>query len=102
MDISMFTTAIGLLRNAIGMAKDANDLVADSPKRKAAEVALAQAEHQLSLASAQAAIEFDYNLCQCTFPPQIALLKSDGTRRCPICNRDTDQDYAPVMGIGGY
>jgi len=102
MEISTFTAAIGLLRNAIGMAKDANDLAADSPKRKAAEVALAQAEQQLSLAATQAAKELDYNLCQCTFPPQIALLKPDGARRCPLCNRDTDQDYAPVMGMGGY
>ena len=90
MSIETFAAAIGFLKNAIGLAKDANDLVADSPKRRAAEAALALAEQQLRLAESRAAQEFGYALCQCTFPPQIALRQKDGSRCCPKCGRDTD------------
>jgi hypothetical protein len=96
MSIETFAVSIGLLKNAIGLAKDANDLVSDSPKRRAAEIALTQAEQQLRLAESRAAQELGYNLCQCSFPPQIALLQPDGSKRCPKCGRDTDEDTGPV------
>ncbi len=90
--IETFTSAIEFLKNAIGLVKDANDLAADSPKRQAAEFALAQAEQQLRLAESRAAAELGYDLCQCTFPPQIALLKPDGNKYCPNCGRNTEDD----------
>jgi hypothetical protein len=96
MEIETFAAALGLLKSAIGLAKDANDLAADSPKRKAAGVALAQAEQQLRLAEGRAAQSLGYDLCQCTFPPQISLLQSDGSKRCPKCGRDTTEDGAPL------
>lgn len=96
MGIDAFAGAITLLKNAIGLAKDANDLAADSPKRAAAKLALAQAELQLRLAEAKAADEFGYELCQCTFPPQIALLKPDGEKQCPRCGRDVGADHLGI------
>jgi hypothetical protein len=101
MEISTLSIAIGSLRSALGLLKDAHDLMIDSPKNRAAEVALATAEQQLSLGASLAAQEMGYNLCKCTFPPQIALLQ-EGAHKCPKCGRDTDEDYAPTMITGGY
>jgi len=98
MGIETFSAAITLLKNAVGLAKEANDLVADSPKRRAAEVALAEAEQQLRLAESRAAQDLGYTLCQCTVPPQIALLKPDGSKRCPKCGRDTEDDNIGISG----
>ena len=68
MDIETFATAFAFLKNAIGLAKDANDLVADSPKRRAAELALAQAEQQLRLAESRAAVDLGYHKGQSSPP----------------------------------
>lgn len=98
MAIETFTTALALLKNALGLVKEANELADDSPKRKAAEIALVQAEQQMRLAESRAAMELGYNLCQCTFPPQIALLQPDRTKRCPKCGRDTD-DFVDIARV---
>jgi hypothetical protein len=98
MNIETFTAAFKLIKDAINLAKDANGLIPDSPKRRAADIALAQAEQQLRFAETQAAQDLGYNLCQCTFPPQIALLQPNGSKRCPKCGRDTDENLTCFEG----
>ena len=66
--------AIAFFRDAIGLAKDANNLLNEGAQKDAVAKALSQAEHSAALAEAQIAQSLGYELCRCTFPPQIMLL----------------------------
>ena len=98
--IEYFTTALSLARNALGLLKDAKDALPDSEK-PAIEAAIQQAEQSFKIAEAKAAEELGYLLCQCTWPPQIALRQPDGLYRCPNCRRDVTEDLG-WHGGGSY
>ncbi len=61
-------------RSALGLAKDAQDLVPDSEEKKAALQALEIAESSSEVAKAELAKALGYELCKCEFPP-IPMLK---------------------------
>jgi len=93
MDATAIMGGIGLVRGAIELLRDAKDLVPGSQKAKAIELALKQAEQALQHAEIRLANDLGYNLCKCTFPPQVALRAPDGKMICPKCKRDTDEDF---------
>ena len=101
MDISKFVEGLGLAKGAVELLNSAKDLLPDSPKKEAAAQSLRLAEQSFRIAETQAAQELGYALCQCTWPPQIALLQRDHSRRCPACGRDTNEDYQSTGG-GSY
>lgn len=75
-----------LLRQGIGFAKDAKDLLPSGEKKASAEKSLEEAEKASRLAEVQLAKAMGYELCQCTFPPQIMLRVGDDIQ-CPSCKR---------------
>ena len=97
MDATAIMGGIGLVRGAIELLRDAKDLVPGSQKAKAIELALKQAEQALQHAEVRLADDLGYNLCKCTFPPQVALRAPDGKMICPKCKRDTDEDHKPKL-----
>ena len=87
--IEHFINALSLAKNALSLIKDVKDVLPE-PARAAVANAVDQAEVSFKIAEAQAAHALSFGLCQCTWPPQIALLEPAGIRRCPKCRRDVD------------
>jgi len=100
--IEQFATALTLVKNAISLVKDGKELLPDAPKKRAAEEAIFQAETALKIAEAQAAVALGYATCQCTWPPQICLREKGGTRRCPKCGQEPDEDFSGFTTGGSY
>jgi hypothetical protein len=70
--LEAFNSGITLLRGALGLIRDLREELPPD-KRKAVDQALDQAEKSTALAEAQIASALGYQLCRCTFPPQIML-----------------------------
>jgi hypothetical protein len=99
MDVDLSTamsglkSAIDLMRNAIGLAREANELSKDGAAKQAAATGLLEAERATRLAEAQIAQALGYKLCQCAFPPHIMLSEGYEPRygeeifRCPACKK---------------
>ncbi|MBI3813859.1 MAG: hypothetical protein HY279_05255 [Nitrospinae bacterium] len=94
MDIDWITavkSTLSLLKNAIGLVKDAKDLLPAGNEKTVITQTLEEAEKAAKLAEVQIAKSLGYNLCQCTFPPQIML--SIGYEvyserfKCPNCGK---------------
>jgi hypothetical protein len=86
MDLSSITEIFGLLRSALGLAKDAKDLL-PTHQQKPIEEALHKAELAAMTAEAKLAVELGYHLCRCTWPPQI-MTRSYGTLDLPGLRRE--------------
>lgn len=95
--ISAIKTTFDTLRGAIGLLKDAKELL---PKEKADAVnaALVTAESSSLIAQAEVAKALGYELCKCTYPPTIMLTVGQHNGRgqgvgpvseCPRCGFNT-------------
>jgi len=84
MNLPDIATALSLGKSALDILKQLKDLLPDGPKKEEAIAKLEQAEKDLQTAQARTAKDLGYQLCECTFPPQIVLLK-DGEKRCSLC-----------------
>lgn len=90
MGLSLFSEAIGLVRNA-------QNTLPDSKEKESIEKSLVEAGKAAKLAEAQIENALGYILCKCTFPPQIML--SQGYKEsnyshkeefvCPKCNKSS-------------
>jgi len=81
---------IRLSKEAIDLARSAWTLLPKGEKRDEAERKLHAAEEALKRSDAALAQKLGYQLCQCTFPPQIMLWREqEGLSRCPntLCGR---------------
>jgi hypothetical protein len=81
-----------LIRSALGALKDVRDTMPDDTKRQAVTQILEQTERASLIAEARIAKALGYQLCQCTFPPQIMRYVGEwrpGQDRfeCPACKR---------------
>ena len=85
MDIESLKGALELAGRGIGLWKQAKDLIPQGPERIAAEKAIEEAELALKTAEAKAAQAMGYELCRCTWPPQICLRKDGKDHICPKC-----------------
>lgn len=80
-----------MLTSALSLVREAKELLPDNDKKKSMEDKLDAAEKATKTAEAQIAQSLGYQLCKCTFPPQIML--SAGYRenreefRCPACEK---------------
>lgn len=101
MGITEIMEAIGLVRGAIGLVKDTKDLL-PAAQQEAVGKALEQADAASKAAEIKLAKELGYDICQCTWPPQIMLRTSIGRRmgsgassfrydtwKCPVCGTET-------------
>jgi hypothetical protein len=82
MDLSSITEIFGMIRGALGLAKDAKDLL-PAHQQKPIEEALHKAELAAMTAEAKLAMELGYHLCRCTWPPQIMTRMSRGILDLP-------------------
>jgi hypothetical protein len=72
---SDLTEMFALIRGGVGALKDLLSLV-PATERKAAEETLEKADVAFRTAEARFAKELGYELCQCTWPPQIMTRES--------------------------
>lgn len=90
-DLDSIKQGIDLLRSGFGLMRAARDALPEGDKRDQLDQTLENAERQLQIAEAQIAKGFDYQLCQCTFPPQIMLSigiqKHRERFQCPRCQK---------------
>jgi hypothetical protein len=87
------------LRSAMGLLKDAKDLLPSGDQReKAISQALVTAESSSKIAEAEIAKALGYELCKCAFPPTIMLTVGRHNERsrhngpvyeCPKCGDNT-------------
>jgi hypothetical protein len=92
------------LRSAMGLLKDAKDLLPPGDQRQEAiSQALVTAESSARIAEAEVAKALGYELCKCEFPPTIMLTvgKHNGRTKlgigpvfeCPKCGFNTAGPY---------
>ena len=89
--------SLSLFSEAIGLVKKTQELLPDSEDKKAIEIGLNEAIKATKLAEAEIAQALGYNLCKCTFPPQVML--SVGYKEmdysqieeyiCPLCKKSS-------------
>ncbi|QDM27879.1 hypothetical protein FNL56_18400 [Tardiphaga sp. vice304] len=90
------------LRAAIGLAKDAKDLLPDDAKSAAITATLEQAERDAKLGEAEVAKALGYDLCKCQFPPTPMLTvgmhagrpKTGPVFECPRCGFNTAHPFS--------
>ena len=92
---SEMKVAFDLFGKAIGLAKDAKDLLPGGDKKSSVEKTLDEAERASKLAEAQLAKALGYELCECTFPPQI-MLRVGEEIQCPNCKRRLSESITSV------
>jgi hypothetical protein len=78
MDLSSITEMFGLFRSALGAVREVKDLL-PAPQQKPIEETLQKAELVATAAEAKLAAELGYQLCRCTWPPQIMTRLSHGS-----------------------
>ena len=97
MDIESFKVAFELGSKALSLLKSAKDLLPKGPQKEAVSQTLEEAEKAFQIAEAKAAQELGYQLCKCTWPPQIMLAtKKKFHFKCPKCNSEIDTSPASI------
>ncbi len=96
---------LSLFGQAIGLAKQTKDLLPESQDKEAIARSLDEADKAAKMAEAQIAQALGYELCKCTFPPQIML--SNGYKEtnysqqeefvCPLCKKSSIPPPAPDL-----
>jgi hypothetical protein len=97
LDLQSLAEMFAIVRSGVGALKDLIGLIPAS-QRKAAEETLEKADLAFRTAEAKLAKELGYQLCQCTWPPQIMIrvsagrMMGSGTQayrneswKCPTC-----------------
>jgi hypothetical protein len=100
--ISAMKTTFDLFRSAIGLVKDAKELLPPNDKRAATiTAALEAAETSSKIAEAEAAKALGFELCKCQFPPTPMLTvgmlsgrpKIGPVFECPKCGFNTAHPF---------
>jgi hypothetical protein len=88
-DIDAIRSALGVVREALALLLQVKDLLPSGTKKEEAQARLEEAARSLDTAEAQLATELGYQLCKCTWPPQIMLSKGfveySEAFECPKC-----------------
>jgi len=84
-DIESVKQALSTVGIALGILKQAKDLLPDGSKKDEIDEALERAERQLKLAESQTALGMEYELCRDHFPPEVMTSKDDVNWECPVC-----------------
>ena len=79
--------ALRIAKSAIEIGKEAKDLLPDGNQKEEISKKIEDSERDLALAEASTAKDLGYDLCQCTYPPQIMLYDNEtGSTICPLCS----------------
>jgi hypothetical protein len=76
-DLTSIAETFGFLRSALGLVKDAKDLL-PKHQQKVVDETLQKADQASRIAEAKLAQDLGYQLCQCTWPPRIMRRTSTG------------------------
>ena len=99
-ELKTLSEGINALRSLVSTIKSIIEMLPKKDKEKASQQ-LAEVEEKLQVAQAQIAKNLGYELCRCTWPPQIMLLIGEaeyGERfRCPKCGREISPDDMPPL-----
>ena len=99
-DLKIFSDGISLLGTVVTTVKSVIDML---PKREKEEASrkLLEVEEKLQIAEAQIAKGLGYELCKCTWPPQIMLHAGEAEYgeefRCPACGRVVSPGDMPPL-----
>jgi hypothetical protein len=88
MDIESIKATFNLIGQALGLVKQATDMMPKGAQREATEMKIIEAEQAFSLAETKAAQELGYELCRCTWPPQICLRVDGRDNICLKCGHN--------------
>ena len=98
-DLQSLSESFGFIKQTTGILKDLRDLIPKSADRKKLESTLEKAEREFALIETNVAHVLGYQLCRCSFPPQIMLLEKDNPSNsvyeCPACHRTIDTTPKP-------
>jgi hypothetical protein len=99
-DLKAFSEGVSQLGSVLSTVKSVIGMFPMRQKEEAAKELL-QIEEKLQIAEAQIAKGLGYELCKCTWPPQIMVHAGDvnyGERfRCPACGRVVSPDDMPLL-----
>jgi len=94
-DLKEFSDGISLLGSVVSTIKSAIDIL-PKPKKEEASRILLEAVEKLQVSEVQIAKGLGYELCKCTWPPQIMLhvgeVEYGEIFRCPVCCRLVSPD----------
>jgi hypothetical protein len=85
---------LGALKTTLDIFKALRAEIPSGPKADLAQKQIEKAESALRKAEVQLANGLGYQLCRCTFPPQITLWSKD--ERTNICPRCGDKNPLPI------
>jgi hypothetical protein len=94
-----FKEGISLLQSAVSIISQVKNLLPKDTKSQELHSKLTDAETNLKLSEVAFAKEIGYQLCKCTWPPQIMLSIGEvdyGEKyKCPSCNKIISDDDMP-------
>lgn len=99
-DLKVFSEGVSLLGTLVSTIKSVIDIL---PKREKEEAShkIHEVEKKLQVAEAQIAKGLGYELCKCTWPPQIMLHADDAEYGekfcCSACGRVVSPDDMPPL-----
>jgi len=96
----MITSGVNLLNSALSILKQIKDMLPSGTRKAEAESKIKEAEINLASAQAQIAQGLGYQLCKCSWPPQIMLsigyVEYGEKFQCPVCKRIWEPDDMPA------
>lgn len=96
-------TSLQLGKEALSYAKKITDLISNKSEKKAVAQKLEKAEKAFKIAETELAINLGYEICRCTWPPQIMLeMEADEDKKgfkCPKCGKLEEIDGS--LGVMG-
>jgi len=99
-DLKIFSDGVSLLGSVVSTVKSVIDILPKKEKKDALQK-LHEVEEKLQIAEAQTAKGLGYELCKCTWPPQIMLHAGESEYgekfRCPACGRVVSLDDMPPL-----
>ncbi len=88
--ITELTSIVNVAKELVQLFKESKELIPDGSHKESLNKRLESAEKNLALAESSTAKDLGYDLCKCTFPPQIMLYDNSSTNNvCPNCGNTT-------------
>ena len=107
-DLATILAGLVLAKEAINVAKEVIDLLPNGDQRTEVSEKLEEADRNLKVGEAQLAQGLGYDICQCTWPPQICLSigRPQGYEQsqCPLCQQvyPPNQEDLPTQVVTAY
>ncbi len=95
--IAEITSILQASKMTISLLKEMKDLMPSSVQKDEFSQKILKVEKDLALAEASTAKELGYDLCKCTFPPQIMLYNNERNATiCPNCDKNISGSFAVI------